>query len=120
MMAFKLEVRRLRAESSAQMFSLQTGRRMSHMLDIQSLTKRFGAITAVDGVSFVADRGEVVGFLGPNGSGKTTTMRMIVGYLTPSVPGMRWFAVTMSSRSRLRSNGRVGYLPEGAPLYAER
>lgn len=91
---------------------------MSHVLDIQSLTKRFGAITAVDGVSFVADRGEVVGFLGPNGSGKTTTMRMIVGYLTPSgghavVCGHDVVAEPFEVKRR------VGYLPEGAPLYAE-
>jgi len=87
---------------------------MSHMLDIQSLTKRFGAITVVDGVSFVADRGEVVGFLGPNGSGKTTTMRMIVGYLTPSgghavVCGHDVVAVEIGSRhqSAIRQNGHV-------------
>ncbi|MFN8629979.1 MAG: ABC transporter ATP-binding protein [Chloroflexota bacterium] len=51
---------------------------------VRDLTKRFGAFTAVDGVSFDVARGEVVGYLGPNGSGKTTTIRMLLGLLRPT------------------------------------
>ena len=50
---------------------------------VRDLTKRFGDFTAVDGVSFDVGRGEVVGYLGPNGSGKTTTIRMLLGLLAP-------------------------------------
>jgi ABC-2 type transport system ATP-binding protein len=57
---------------------------MDPLLVIEGLTKRFGPITAVNGVSFRLHRGEVLGFLGPNGAGKSTTMRMITGYLAPS------------------------------------
>ena len=51
------------------------------MIIIEGLTKRFGALTAVDNVSFNVSKGEVLGFLGPNGAGKSTTMKMLTGYL---------------------------------------
>ncbi|KGJ76988.1 hypothetical protein GY21_08735 [Cryobacterium roopkundense] len=54
------------------------------MIEAHSLTKRYGAKTAVDAISFTARPGLVTGFLGPNGAGKTTTMRMIVGLDRPS------------------------------------
>ena len=54
-----------------------------NVIDVQGLTKRFGDKTVVDHVSLDVRRGEIVGFLGPNGSGKTTTIRMICGLLTP-------------------------------------
>jgi ABC-2 type transport system ATP-binding protein len=50
----------------------------------EDLTKRFGALTVVDGVSFSVARGEIVGFLGPNGAGKTTTLAMLLGLLRPT------------------------------------
>ena len=53
-------------------------------LDVHGLTKKFGDFTAVDQVSFTVQSGEVLGFLGPNGSGKTTTIRMLCGLLTPT------------------------------------
>jgi len=53
-------------------------------LDVQGLTKRFGSFTAVDHVVFTVQPGEVIGYLGPNGSGKTTTIRMLCGLLTPT------------------------------------
>ena len=54
------------------------------LIEIEGLTKRFGAFTAVDNVSFTVSRGEVLGFLGPNGAGKSTTMRMLAGFMTPT------------------------------------
>jgi ABC-2 type transport system ATP-binding protein len=53
-------------------------------LEVHGLTKKFGTFTAVDHVSFTVERGEVLGYLGPNGSGKTTTIRMLCGLLTPT------------------------------------
>jgi ABC-2 type transport system ATP-binding protein len=54
------------------------------VITIEGLTKRFGAVVAVDGLSFEVDQGTVVGFLGPNGAGKTTTLRMLLGLVTPT------------------------------------
>ena len=54
------------------------------MLNVQSLSRRFGALVAVDDLSFEVQPGEVLGFLGPNGAGKSTTMKMITGFLTPT------------------------------------
>jgi ABC-2 type transport system ATP-binding protein len=54
------------------------------LIDIRKLTKHFGPLLAVDGVSFQVQRGEVLGFLGQNGAGKSTTMKMATGFLTPS------------------------------------
>ena len=53
------------------------------VIAVNGLTKRFGAITAVDDISFSVPEGELFGFLGPNGAGKTTTIRMLTGLLTP-------------------------------------
>ena len=58
------------------------------MIEVQHLTKRYGAFTAVDDVSFKVERGEILGFLGPNGAGKTTTMRVLTGYI-PATSGTR-------------------------------
>jgi len=54
------------------------------VVDVRDLTRRFGEFTAVDRISFAVERGEVVGYLGPNGSGKTTTIRMLLGLLRPT------------------------------------
>lgn len=57
---------------------------MSALLSLEGATKRFGGLTAVDGLSFTLGKGEIVGLLGPNGSGKTTALNLISGYLPPS------------------------------------
>ncbi|MDP7241802.1 MAG: ATP-binding cassette domain-containing protein [Rhodospirillales bacterium] len=88
------------------------------MIVLSGLTKRFGPLTAVDGVSFSVDRGEVLGFLGPNGSGKTTTMRMITGYLSPSAGSVVVCGHDVAAEP-LAAQRRIGYLPEGAPLYGD-
>ncbi|MEO8185276.1 MAG: ATP-binding cassette domain-containing protein, partial [Deltaproteobacteria bacterium] len=54
------------------------------MIQANALTKRFGAVRALDKVSFEVKRGEVVGFLGPNGAGKSTTMRILTCFISPS------------------------------------
>lgn len=91
---------------------------MNRMLQIEGLTKQFGAFTAVDNISFSVDRGEVLGFLGPNGAGKTTAMRMVTGFLPPTAGTVvvEGFDV---SRQPIEVKRRIGYLPEGAPLYED-
>ncbi len=54
------------------------------MIEVEGLTKRFGTFTAVDHISFTVGKGSIFGFLGPNGSGKTTVIRMLCGILQPT------------------------------------
>ena len=88
------------------------------MIEIQSLTRRFGAITAVDGLSFRVEPGEVLGFLGPNGAGKSTTMKMVTGFLSPSSGSIRVCGHDVLSEPG-EAQSCIGYLPEGAPLYPD-
>jgi ABC-2 type transport system ATP-binding protein len=83
------------------------------MLEIRGLTKRYGAVTALDGASFDAGRGRIVGFLGPNGAGKTTTMRCIFGLATPDEGEVTWDGARVDAKARLR----FGYMPEQRGLY---
>ncbi len=87
------------------------------MLKTEGLIKRYGALTAVDGVSFIAKAGEVLGFLGPNGAGKSTTMRMIAGFCHR--PLARPVSRAMISSLTPSPPRALGYLPEGAPGYGE-
>ncbi len=88
------------------------------MIEARGLTKRYGAITAVDGVDLHVDSHGVVGFLGPNGAGKTTTMRMLTGYL-PMNEGTAIVCGHDVFEDPLAVKARVGYLPETPPLYPE-
>ncbi len=88
------------------------------MIAADSLTKVYGSHTAIDNISFSCKKGEIVGFLGPNGSGKTTTMRILTGYMPPTsgtaaIAGYDTLAESIAARERL------GYLPETVPLYPE-
>jgi ABC-2 type transport system ATP-binding protein len=88
------------------------------MIEIAHLTKRYGALTAVDDVSFRVGPGEVLGFLGPNGAGKTTTMRMIAGFIAPT-SGRASVCGHDVEQAPLAAKACMGYLPEGAPSYGE-
>jgi len=88
------------------------------LIEIERLTKRFGAFTAVDDVSFSVGRGEVVGFLGPNGAGKSTTMKMLAGFVTPTAGTARICGQDVVD-SPVAAKRSLGYLPEGAPTYPE-
>ena len=88
------------------------------MIEVEHLTKSYGAGMAVNDISFTVNKGEILGFLGPNGAGKTTTMRILTGYLpatggTARVAGFDVFDDSMEVRQR------IGYLPETPPLYPE-
>jgi ABC-2 type transport system ATP-binding protein len=88
------------------------------MIEINHLSKRYGALVAVDDVSFSVRPGEVLGFLGPNGAGKSTTMKMITGFLAPSAGSVRVCGHDVEAEP-LAAKSRMGYLPEGAPSYGE-
>jgi ABC-2 type transport system ATP-binding protein len=88
------------------------------MIEVQSLTKRYGPVTAVSDVSFRVEPGEILGFLGPNGAGKTTTMCIITGFMPPTdgkviVAGYDVFEKPLDAKRR------TGYLPETPPLYPD-
>jgi ABC-2 type transport system ATP-binding protein len=88
------------------------------MLEVHALSKRFGDVTALDGVSFSLDEGEIVGLLGENGAGKTTTLRLLSGGLMPnsgrvSIAGRDLFSDVVATRRK------VGYLPETLPIDTE-
>ena len=91
---------------------------MTALIEIERLTKRFGAFTAVDDVSFSVAKGEVVGFLGPNGAGKSTTMRMLAGFMTPTSGTARICGDDVVDRP-VAAKRHLGFLPEGAPTYPE-
>jgi ABC-2 type transport system ATP-binding protein len=88
------------------------------MIEVKKLTKRFGTFTAVDGVTFEAREGEILGILGPNGAGKTTIMRMLTGFMPPSegTASIDGFDVVNES---LDVRQRVGYMPERVPIYPD-
>jgi len=88
------------------------------MLELKGLVRRFGAVTAVDHISLSLKQGEVLGFLGPNAAGKSTTLRMIAGVLAPS-EGDAFINGHSITLDRHAAQANLGYLPEGAPLYDE-
>ena len=87
-------------------------------IEAKGLTKRFGSFTAVDNVDLDIRRGEIFGFLGSNGCGKTTTMKMLTGLLAPSGGTAKLFGSPVDARS-LESRKRVGYMTQSFSLYGE-
>lgn len=77
------------------------------MIETDGLTKRFGRTVAVDGLSLAVEEGQVFGFLGPNGSGKTTTIGMLLGIVTPTAGRVRLFGLT-GRRGLHEARQRVG------------
>ncbi len=88
------------------------------MIEVDQLSKEYGDVTAVDGVSFRAERGQILGFLGPNGAGKTTTMRMLTCYLPPSAGTASVDGYDVVDES-MEVRRRIGYLPESPPVYMD-
>ena len=87
-------------------------------IEAEGLTMRFGDFTAVDGVSFRIERGEIFGFLGSNGCGKTTTMKMLTGLLPPSAGHARLFGRPIDPHD-IATRKRVGYMTQAFSLYSE-
>jgi ABC-2 type transport system ATP-binding protein len=88
------------------------------MIEVEHLTKFYGAYPALRDVTFNVDRGEILGFLGPNGAGKTTTMRIITGYIPATSGTVRVAGFDVAEKS-MEARAHLGYLPETVPLYTE-
>ena len=88
------------------------------LIEAKNLKKSFGDFVAVDNINLNVERGEVVGFLGPNGAGESTTMKMLTGFLEPD--GGEIFIEGIDLKSKpLEAKKSIGYLPEGAPSYSD-
>src|SRR6058998_1732416 len=83
---------------------------MTEVLSVREIVKTFGAVRAVDGVSFSVRKGTITGLLGRNGAGKTTTIRMITGIFFPDSGTIEWVE---------GGRDRIGYLPEERGLYRQ-
>ena len=85
---------------------------------VENLVKIYGTQHAVDGISFVANKGEIMGFLGPNGAGKSTTMKIATCYIPPSSGSVKVSGYDVTE-SPIEVKKKVGYLPEHNPLYLD-
>jgi ABC-2 type transport system ATP-binding protein len=86
------------------------------MIELRSLTKRYGSFTAVDTVDLDVPRGELFGFLGPNGAGKTTTLRMIAGILRPSSGTVRIAGIDLAVDAAAAKQ-KLGFIPDRPFIY---
>lgn len=90
----------------------------NYSIEVNGLTKRFGAFTAVDDVSFNVREGEIFGFLGPNGSGKSTVIRMLCGLLNPSAGNARVAGFDVAKEPD-RVKASIGYMSQKFALYED-
>ena len=88
------------------------------MIEIKNLYKKYDDITVVDNLSLSVGKGEVLGFLGANGAGKSTTMKMVTGFIEPSSGAIK-IKNLLVQESAYEIKKHMGYLPEGAPQYGE-
>lgn len=88
------------------------------IVKVDGLSKSYGAVQALNGISFEVTKGEIIGLLGPNGAGKTTTMKILAGYLQPT-EGTAVVAGHDVVDEPLAVQAALGYLPENAPLYLD-
>ena len=88
------------------------------MIEVKNVTKKYGNFTAVDNISFTVKDGEVVGFLGQNGAGKSTTMNMITGFIEPTEGEIKVNGYDIVKKSK-KAKKQIGYMPENVPLYMD-
>jgi ABC-2 type transport system ATP-binding protein len=88
------------------------------MIEVQGLTKYFGSTRAVNHVSFKVEKGEIIGLLGPNGSGKTTIMRILTGFF-PATSGRAFIGGIDVAEHSIETRRKIGYLPENMVLYPD-
>ncbi|MBI2875520.1 MAG: ATP-binding cassette domain-containing protein [Candidatus Tectomicrobia bacterium] len=88
------------------------------MIEVENLTKYYGPVPAIADLSFRVEKGEILGFLGPNAAGKTTTMRILTCFMPPTRGRARVAGYDCQEQS-LEVRRHIGYLPENVPLYSE-
>lgn len=89
------------------------------VIEAKKLSKKFGKLMAVNGISFVVEKNEIFGVLGPNGSGKTTTQRMLATVLTPSSGSIKYHGKKIDSENVSDIRRQIGYVPQGECLYGD-
>ena len=88
------------------------------MIKVDNLSKYYGDVKAVRSISFELNDGDVVGFLGANGAGKSTTMKMITGFIPPTSGELSVGGYDIVTQS-IEARRKIGYLPETVPLYTD-
>ena len=88
------------------------------MIKLENVTKKYGKMEALRGITFEVKEGEIVGLLGPNGAGKTTTMNIITGFIEQTSGSVTVDEINMQKKPR-EAKKIIGYMPEGVPLYGE-
>jgi len=87
------------------------------MIELRSLTKKYGSFTAVDSIDLSVPDGELFGFLGPNGAGKTTTLRMIAGILQPTAGTIHLAGIDLA-KDPLAAKSKLGFIPDRPFIFA--
>lgn len=88
------------------------------MIELKNVTKKYGDLVAVDNISFDVKEGEIIGLLGQNGAGKSTTMNMITGFIEPTQGNIVVNGYDISKKAK-KAKKQIGYMPENVPLYTE-
>lgn len=88
------------------------------MIELKNVTKKYGNLVAVDNISFDVKDGEIIGLLGQNGAGKSTTMNMITGFIEPTEGDIIINGYDISKKAK-KAKKQIGYMPENVPLYTE-
>ena len=88
------------------------------MIEVKNVTKKYGNFTAVDHISFTVKDGEIVGLLGSNGAGKSTTMNMLTGFIEPTEGTISVNGYDIMKKTK-KAKKQIGYMPENVPLYME-
>src|SRR5437762_8309380 len=86
------------------------------MIELRTLTKKYGSFTAVDAIDLSVPDGELFGFLGPNGAGKTTTLRMIAGILQPTAGTIHLAGIDLADNP-LAAKAKLGFIPDRPFIY---
>ena len=88
------------------------------MIEVKNVTKKYGNFYAVRNINFEVKDGEIVGFLGRNGAGKSTTMNMITGFIEPTSGEIIVDGYNIDHKPK-KVKAQIGYMPEGTPLYSD-